>query len=128
MDYSNEEKLKKIQQEKEAAIEAKDFGKAAKLRDEEKLLAELLGNIPTTPSTDMSKKEIKNTVIVLLLLCLTPVYFSYQLFVNNIMWCDFEWVKVSNRDILFWVYAAALIVPIAILVFVPYVKFTHKRK
>ena len=86
MDYSNKE-LERIRIEKEDAMRRGNFEKAAKLRDEEKKLIEVVGSIPgKTPKIDISKQDmVKNATIVFLLISLAAGYFLYKLFVKKVM-------------------------------------------
>jgi hypothetical protein len=129
--YLNKEKIKKIHTEKELAIKNRDFERAAKLRDEENKLCESSGIIPENScKNDISSKEVlKNIVVVFSLLCLSSGYFLHLLFYKKEMWHrEVGNVKISSSDPLFWIYAAAVMMPLVVFVILTCNYFAKKRQ
>ena len=125
-----EDKIEELRKEKEIALKAKDFERAARLRDEERKLCEALGrDCKNSPGAGISNKEmVRSALIVSLLLSLSAGYFLYKLFVKKVMWC--WWVgdvKVSCSDPLFWIYAAALIAPVVVFILLMCATFANRK-
>lgn len=117
IDTSIEEKIKQIRKGKLAAQAARDFNTAARLRDEERRLLQMVGK--STPDDSVVSKidkvsdKILKSIPMLFVLCLFPLYLLYQLVVHKVMWGrGGGYMHVSSGDILFWVYAAGLAAPV----------------
>lgn len=116
MDFSSEEKIKQIRLEKKEAEAAGDFEKAARLIDEERKLLERMGK---PLESDLEAPRLSGSdFAVILLICLGELYVLYQLFVNKVMLTETppRPVHVDSNDPLFWVYAAAVAIPIPFII------------